>query len=185
MRCHALFQGIFPTQGLNLCLLHYRWFPLLLSHWGSPQTSMNNLSLFFSGTHIQHFTYILEFSSVFFFLKHLNTFTCYWIYQAKDLQPPNTWWFHLTWWYYQYLPHFHSFIQCVCVLVSHVWLCVTPWTIHHQAPLSMEFSRQEYWSGLPFPSPRDLPNPGIEPGSPTLQVDSLPNSKTKIQWHIT
>ncbi|CAI9152054.1 unnamed protein product [Rangifer tarandus platyrhynchus] len=44
----------------------------------------------------------------------------------------------------------------------------TPWTIAHQAPLSMEFSRQEYWSGLPFPSPGDLPDPGIEPMSPVL-----------------
>ena len=43
----------------------------------------------------------------------------------------------------------------------------------HQAPLSMGFSRQEYWSGLPFPSPEDLPNPGVEPGSPALQADSL------------
>ena len=51
---------------------------------------------------------------------------------------------------------------------------VTPWTIAHQAPLSMGFSRQEYWSGLPFPSPGDLPNPGIKPRSPALQADSLP-----------
>ena len=50
----------------------------------------------------------------------------------------------------------------------------TPWTIAHQAPLSMRFSRQEYWSGLPFPSPGVLPNPGLEPRSPALQVDSLP-----------
>ena len=49
------------------------------------------------------------------------------------------------------------------------------WTVVHQALLSMEFSRQEYWSGLPFPSPGDLPNPGIEPGSPALQADSLPS----------
>ena len=48
-----------------------------------------------------------------------------------------------------------------------------PGTVAHQAPLSMGFSRQEYWSGLPLPSPRDLPDPGIEPGSPALQVDSL------------
>ena len=46
----------------------------------------------------------------------------------------------------------------------------TPWTVAHQAPLSMGFSRQEYWSGLPFPSPGDLPNPGIEPGSPSLRT---------------
>ena len=51
---------------------------------------------------------------------------------------------------------------------------VTPWTIVLQAPLSMGFSRQEYWSGLPFSSPGDLPNPGIEPWSPALQEDSSP-----------
>ena len=50
---------------------------------------------------------------------------------------------------------------------------MTPGTIAHQAPLSMGFSRQEYWSGLPFPSPGDLPNPKIEPGSPALQADAL------------
>ena len=49
----------------------------------------------------------------------------------------------------------------------------TPWTAAHQAPLSMRFSRQGYWSGLPFPSPGDLPNTGIESGSPALQADSL------------
>ena len=50
---------------------------------------------------------------------------------------------------------------------------VTPWTVAHWASLSMGFSRQEYWRGLPFPSPGDLPNPGIEPTSPALQADSL------------
>ena len=50
----------------------------------------------------------------------------------------------------------------------------TPWIVAHQAPLSMGFSRQKYWSGLPFPSPGDLPNLGIEPRSPELQEDSLP-----------
>ena len=48
-----------------------------------------------------------------------------------------------------------------------------PWTVAYQATLSMEFSMKEYWSGLPFPSPGDLPNPGMEPRSPALQVDSL------------
>ena len=52
-------------------------------------------------------------------------------------------------------------------------LFVTPWTVACQAPLSMEFSRQEYWSGVPFPSPGDLPDPGIEPWCPALQADSL------------
>ena len=49
----------------------------------------------------------------------------------------------------------------------------TPWTVVHQAPLSMEFSRQEFWSGLPFPSPGDCPNPGIKPKSPALQAESF------------
>ena len=53
-------------------------------------------------------------------------------------------------------------------LVSHVRLFTTPWTVAHQTPLSMGFPSQEYWSGLPFPSPGDLPNPGIELASPAL-----------------
>ena len=57
---------------------------------------------------------------------------------------------------------------------SRVRLFETLWTIAHQAPLSMGFSRQEYWSGLPCPPPGDLPDPGIEPMSPALQVNSLP-----------
>ena len=58
--------------------------------------------------------------------------------------------------------------------LSHVRLFATPWAVSYQAPLSMGFSRQEYWSGLLFPSPGDLSNPGIELGSPALQADSLP-----------
>ena len=66
--------------------------------------------------------------------------------------------------------------MCVCVLV--IQSCLThcdPMTIAHQVPLSMEFSRQEYWSGLSFPTLEDLPDPGIEPGSPALQADFLPS----------
>ena len=76
-----------------------------------------------------------------------------------------------------------SFLVCVCVCVC-VCACrcvcrsvvsdsSTPWTVAHQAPLSMQLSRQDYWNGLPFPSPEDLPNPRIEPRSPSFQVDSL------------
>ena len=57
--------------------------------------------------------------------------------------------------------------------LSQVQLFATPWTVAYKAPLSLEFSRQEYWSGLPFPSPGDLPNLGIKPGSPALQADTL------------
>ena len=83
--------------------------------------------------------------------------------------------------------------MCVCALISssykdtsyiglsegkslsRVRLFATPWTVAYQAPPSMEFSRQEYWSGLSFPSPGDLPDPGIEPRSLALQVDALPS----------
>ena len=59
--------------------------------------------------------------------------------------------------------------------LSRVRLFATPWTtVTYKAPLSMEFSRQEYWNGLPFLSPGDFPHPGIEPGSPALQADALP-----------
>ena len=74
----------------------------------------------------------------------------------------------------------HSTITCNKNLsewdsLSCLGLFATPWTVACQAPPSMEFSRQEYWSALPFPSPWYLPNPGIEPGSPTLQAVSLPS----------
>ena len=66
--------------------------------------------------------------------------------------------------------------MCACMLscFSRVQFLATPWTIAHQAPLSLGFSRQEYWSGLPCPPLGDLPNPGIKPTSPALQADSLP-----------
>ena len=64
-------------------------------------------------------------------------------------------------------------VLCVFKLLSRVQLVATPWAVAHQYPLSMEFSRQEYWSRLPFPSPGDPPDPGIEPMSPALQADSL------------
>ena len=66
--------------------------------------------------------------------------------------------------------------------LSRVQLFATPQTLACQAPQSMEFSRQGYWSGLPFLSPGDLPNPGIEPRSPTLQADSLPSGNTQKNY---
>ena len=65
---------------------------------------------------------------------------------------------------------------CACCHFSHVWLSATLWTVFHQATLTMGFSRQEYWSGLPYSPPGDLPGPGIElmsPVAPALKVDSL------------
>ena len=71
--------------------------------------------------------------------------------------------------------------------LSHVRLFATPWTVAYQASPSMGFSRQEYWSGLPFPSPGDLPKPGIKPGSPTLEADTLtsePAGKPICQYNV-
>ena len=59
-------------------------------------------------------------------------------------------------------------MQLTVKSLSHVQLCVTPWTVAYNAPPSMGFSRQEYWSGVPCPSPEDLPNPGIKSASPAL-----------------
>ena len=73
--------------------------------------------------------------------------------------------------------YMNTFLLFSCYVVSNSF--VTPWTIAHQAPLSMEFSRQEYWSGLPFPAVGDLLDPGIKTmslASPALQADSLPLS---------
>ena len=71
------------------------------------------------------------------------------------------------------------------ISLSRVRLFATPWTVAHQAPPSMGFSRQEYWSGLPFPPPGDLPDPGIELRSPALQADALtsePPGKPKLYY---
>ena len=64
-------------------------------------------------------------------------------------------------------------LHCMCGSHSAVSDLATPWTVSPQTPVSMEFSRQEYWSGLPFLSPGDLPNPEIKPKSLALQADSL------------
>ena len=68
-------------------------------------------------------------------------------------------------------------------MLSRVRLFATPWTVAYLASLSMGFSRQEYWSGLPFPSPGDLPDPGIEPRSPTLEADALTYEPPGKPWN--
>ena len=75
---------------------------------------------------------------------------------------------------------------CVPSHFSRVLLFVILWIVACQAPMSMGFPRQEYWSGLPFTSPRDLPDPGVKPRSPALQTDSLPSEpprkSKKLEW---
>ena len=73
---------------------------------------------------------------------------------------------------WKYVKNWNSYPEVKSL--SHVQLFATSWTVAYEAPQSMGFSRQEYWSGLPFPSPEDLPNRGIEPRSPALQADALP-----------
>ena len=75
-----------------------------------------------------------------------------------------------------------QFVRASCSVVSDSF--ATPWTAARQAPLSMGFSRQEDWSELPFPSPGDLPDPGIKPWSPALQVDSLPSEPPEVHRYI-
>ena len=74
---------------------------------------------------------------------------------------------------------FRQIMNMSAQLLTHVKCLVTPWTVAHQSPLSMEFSRQEYWSRLPFPSPGDLPNPGIEPLSLALTGGFFTTSATR------
>ena len=69
--------------------------------------------------------------------------------------------------------------------LSHVWLFLTPCTVACQASPSTGFSRQEYWSGLMFPSPGNLPDPGMEPESPALQADSLPSEPLGKPYEVT
>ena len=76
---------------------------------------------------------------------------------------------------FQQQEHVSENAKWECFSLTHVWVFLTLWTVAHQAPLSVEFSRHEHWSGEPLPSPGDLPDPGIEPRSPALlQADSLP-----------
>ena len=88
----------------------------------------------------------------------------------------------------KYLTFSHQDV-CVCLCaqsLSHVWFFVTPWTVAHQAPLPMELSRQEYWSGLPFSIPGDLPDPGIEPepsAAPTLAGRFFTTGATQEALH--
>ena len=121
--CHALLQGIFPTQGSNPGLPHCRQIVYHLSHQGSPR--------------------ILEWAA--------------YPFSRGSSQPRN-----------------QTGVFCTAGGFFTNWaISATQCTVAHRTPLSMGFSSQEYWSGLPFPSPGDLPNPGIEPRSPALQADAL------------
>ena len=119
------------------------------------------------------FKRIIYYNSIWVQLKHPSVFSLFKIFNWRiiALQCCVIYCHTFTW-----ISHRYTWVSYVCKWVkslSRVRLFATPWTVAHQAPPSMGFSRQEYWSGLPIPSPGDLPNPGIEPRSPTLWADAL------------
>ena len=135
--------GIFLTQGFNL---HFREDSLTLSHLESLITTASKAikcEKYFS----IHINFLMN------FIKVITSWS--WKLSHCSLYAQSYW---------ESLSRFWESVSCSVVSDS---------LQAHQTPLSMGFSRQEYWSGLSFPSPRDLPNPGIEPGSPALQVDYL------------
>ena len=115
----------------------------------------------------------------------------YWTLSSWDKSPQYVW-FLITVYSFSLLisgygGSSHALLACLLSRFSHVWLFATLWTVTYQAPLSMEFSRQVYWSGLPFPSAGNLPDPGREPRSPALKADSLssePPGKLKEGFHL-
>ena len=137
---------IFPTQGSNPHLLHCRQ---ILLPTEPPRESNININLCF------FLSYLLVMAALTHEEKSGSCMECMRrlqaIYQGKGKEK--------TW----KVQKGHKVKS-----LSRVRLFATPWTVAYHAPPSMGFSRQEYWSGLPFPSPRDLPDPGIEPRSPTL-----------------
>ena len=82
-------------------------------------------------------------------------------------------------------PYSSSEVKVNMLVIQCAWLLVAPWTVAHQLPLSVGFSRQEYWNGLPFSSPGNLPDPGIKPRSLTLQADSLPSEPRVTTLKVT
>ena len=204
--CHFLLQGILPTQGLNPGLPHCGQTLYPLSHQGSPiwwvsdQFAFPWLSAhlyFFFGELPDHISFVhfliycIVFSQIcrnylfYFFLSaysgllilfmvffNIWKFLYNWIsqsFKAPPLQQQQQK-AHLL-----YILHY-KIPRALVLLSSRIWLFTIPWTVAYQNPLSMGFSRQKYWSGVPFPSPGDPPNPGIGPRSPSLQADALPLS---------
>ena len=127
------------------------------------------------------------------YLPELAQIHVHWVSDAisppHPLLPPSPFAFHLSQhqgpsqWVYLYLKERKVKMKSL----SHVQLFVTPWTVAYQASPSTGFSRQEYWSGLLFPSSGHLPDPGIKPGSPTLQADALTSElpgKPIYTWNL-
>ena len=116
---------------------------------------------------LEYFVWFSKFSS------KCSEMNVRYFYNMVFYRPPPRLFSNVGWEYILFILFVKSFNWSMKVKsLSRVWLC-DPWTVAQQAPPSMGFSRQEYWSGLPFPSPGDLPDPGIKPRSPTVQADAL------------
>ena len=161
--CHFLLQGIFLTQESNLGLPHRRQMLYRGSHQGSPNRR-SNLD-FLDSRDCDPFHVVP-------FIQSLSV-RCDFLVQEPEL--------------HQLLWILICFVTGSNLKLEWQWKWSRsvmsdslrpPWTVAYQAPSSMGFSRQEYWSGLPFPSAGDLPNPGTEPGSPALQTGALPSEPT-------
>ena len=148
---HFLLQGIFPTQGPNphlLCLLDWQADSLPLCHLGSPMQTASAKYLMTYWNCRRNCS--REFAAC-------GSCTIISSRPQRDIL----------------FVQDRKWKKVKVKSLSRVLLSATPWTVAYQAPPSMGFSRQEDWNGLPFPSPGDLPDPGIEPGSPAFQADAL------------
>ena len=171
MGCHALLQGIFPTQELNPGLLNCRRILYRLSHQGSPQIALISLII-----HLSLYSYTTRSPNAkYFFFNHPLIFGfTQWlglvnrILRSTHKQRPEKWFclpsctsaLELLILRIRGTESLRSHQQAMCV---HVRLFAIPWTVDCQAPLSMGLSRQEYWRGLPCPPPGDPPDPGVKP----------------------
>ena len=158
--------------------VHVAWFPLCWSREGKNHTMVIEVRLWFDLGEstgrifwsINNCLYLGGFLGVYMCKNHWTTYLRFVHFILCELYLSNI--AHAP---TEIPPHVYVSLNLKVKSLSHVWLFATPWTVACQAPQSMEFSRQEYWIGLPFPPPGDLPNPGIEPGSPALPADALPS----------
>ena len=159
------FCALFLNLKLFMLILYLK-FPMTL--WQNvcnyAQTSPARLLTFvFTSSPIVCVLEILEYLFLLFPLPRIPSLL--WLLRNSCF-PQDLHWTHFPTKFSMEKSEWSEFLPLPCVCLSHVWLFTAPWTIACQAPLSMELSRQEYWSGLPFPSQGDLPNSGIEPGLP-------------------
>ena len=148
--CHALLQGVFPTQ---VSCIAGRFLPS--EPPGKPRnTGLGSLSL------LQGIFLTQELNQGFLHCRQI-------LYQLSYQGSLNLLGTSIN------SSGVEQLFICISEVTQSCQLFATPWIVAYQAPLSMGFSRQEYWSGLPFPSSGDLPDPGIEPWSPALQADAL------------